>query len=78
MTTIELKSCLMHRIAEINDVSFLKALKTIIDSKINSETLVLTPEQREEIAASQKEISEGKFVSHQELEKEFAAWLGEK
>lgn len=78
MTTIELKSCLMHRIAEINDVSFLKALKTIIDSKINSETIILTPEQREEIAASQKEISEGKFVSHKELEKEFAAWLNVK
>jgi len=56
MTAIELKSILIHRIAEIEDVSFLKAIKTILDTKTNNEVLTLTDEQREEIIASKKEI----------------------
>ncbi len=33
MSAIELKKLLIHRIAEIDDVLFLKALKTIIETK---------------------------------------------
>jgi len=33
MTTIALKKLLINRIAEINDVSFLNAIKTILDTK---------------------------------------------
>ena len=44
MTAIELKTLLIHRITEINDVSFLKALKTIVDSKTETGVIQLTPE----------------------------------
>ncbi len=33
MTAIELKHTLINRIAEIDDVSFLKAIKTMLDTK---------------------------------------------
>ena len=56
MTTVELKKVLIHRIAEINDVSFLKAIKTILDSKTDTEVIALTPEQRFEIMESKKEV----------------------
>ena len=39
MTTIELKKVLIHRISEINDISYLKAIKTILDSKTETEKL---------------------------------------
>ena len=52
MTTIELKKQLIHRISEIEDTNFLKALKTILDSKVNEGILNLTAEQRDEIIAS--------------------------
>ena len=74
MTTIELKKLLIHRITEINDVSFLKAVKTILDSKTDTEVLMLTPEQRKEIMESKKEIEQGLFIEHESLDKEVARW----
>ena len=78
MTMIELKNVLIHRIAEINDISFLKAIKTILDSKTETKVLSLTPEQRAEIMASKKEIEQGLFISHEQLEKEVSEWLSTK
>jgi uncharacterized protein YktA (UPF0223 family) len=74
MTTIELKKLLIHRITEINDVSFLKAVKTILDTKTNTEVLLLTPEQRKEIMESKKEIEQGQFIEHESLDKDVARW----
>ena len=75
MTTIELKKVLIHRITEINDISFLKAIKTILESKAATEVISLTTEQRKEILASQKEIEQGLYVEHEQLDKEVARWL---
>jgi hypothetical protein len=75
MTTIELKKVLIHRITEINDISFLKALKTILESKTDSEVISLTDEQRNEIIASRKEIEQGLFIEHELLDKKVSGWL---
>lgn len=75
MTTIELKNILIHKIAEIEDVSFLKAIKTIIDSKADNEILTLTTEQRNEIIESKKQIEQGLYIEHEELDKEIKEWL---
>lgn len=75
MTAIELKKLLIHRIAEINDVSFLNAIKTILDAKTQAQTISLTPELRHEIIESQKEIEAGLFLEQVELDKEFDKWL---
>ena len=58
----ELKTYLVNRILEINDETFLKAIKTILASKSQSEKLILTPEQRFEIAESKKQIEQGLFL----------------
>ena len=73
MSAIELKKLLIHRIAEIDDVSFLKALKTILETK--TKIISLTPEQREEIIDSKNEIEQGLFIEQVELDKEFTKWL---
>jgi hypothetical protein len=75
MTSIELKKALIHKISEINDISFLKAIKTILDSKTESEIIALNPEQHKEIMASKKEIEQGMFIEHEILTKEVSAWL---
>lgn len=67
----------MHRIAEINDESFLNAIKTILDSKTQTHVMNLTSEQRSEINESRKEITRELFVEQAELDKEFNKWLGE-
>jgi hypothetical protein len=78
MTTIDLKKLLVQRIAEINDITFLKALKTILDSKTATEVITLTPEQRNEIIASKMEIEKGLSIGHELLDKEVRGWLSEK
>ena len=78
MKTVELKNILIHRISEINDKSFLHAIKTILDSKSESKVLTLTPEQRDEIIASKKEIEQGLVIENNELEKEIDGWLNTK
>jgi len=49
MTAIELKDILIHKIAAINDRSFLAALNIIVDSRSESLVYRTTPEQREQI-----------------------------
>ena len=75
MTTTELKKVLINRITEINDISFLKALETILESKTETEVLALTIEQRNEIIASRKEIEQGLFIEHELLDKKVSGWV---
>jgi hypothetical protein len=78
MTAIELKTLLIHRISEINDISFLKALKTILDSKTESGVIQLTPDQLNDIIESKKEIEKGLFIENSVLDKEVRQWLNAK
>jgi hypothetical protein len=78
MTAIQLKTLLIHRISEINDVSFLKALKTILDSKTETGVIQLTQEQLDDIIASKKEIEQGLFIENIAFEKEVKQWLNAK
>jgi hypothetical protein len=75
MTAIELKTLIIHRITEINDVSFLKALKTILDSKTEAGVIQLTQEQLDDIVASKEEIEQGLFIDNNLLDKEVRQWL---
>ncbi len=78
MTMLELKSILIHRISEINDIRFLEAIRTILDEKAEDTVFVLTEEQKLEINQSRNEIKEGLFVSNEELDNEIQAWLSAK
>jgi hypothetical protein len=75
MTAIELKTILIHRISEIDDVSFLKALKTIVDAKTETGIIQLTPDQLKDIVESKKEIEKGLFIENSLLDKEVKQWL---
>jgi len=75
MTALELKNILIHKIAAIDDVSFLKAIQTIIDAKTDHEILPLSDEQRDEIMASKMEIEKGLYIHHESLDEEINAWL---
>jgi hypothetical protein len=78
MTAIELKTLLIHRISEINDVSFLKALKTILDTKTDTGIIQLTQDQLDDIMASKKEIVQGLFIENSVLDTEVRQWLNAK
>lgn len=74
MTTIQLKKNLIHQISEIEDVSFLNALKTIIDAKTQASVIELTEMQRAEIDQSRKMVDEGLFSDQSELNQKFEEW----
>ena len=78
MTAIQLKTLLIHRISEINDVSFLKALKTILDTKTDAGIIQLTQDQLDDIMASKKEIEQGLFIENGVLDTEVQQWLNAK
>ena len=78
MSTAELKNALIQRISEIQDKSFLEAIRTILDARAESKTLYLTPEMTNEIMASKKEIEKGLYIENNLLEKEVEEWLQEK
>lgn len=77
MTTIQLKNALIQQISSIQDVSFLKAVKTILDSKAVPE-IILSPSQKEDIQISKSQIAKGLFTEHEVLQKEIKQWLKEK
>ncbi len=78
MTTYELKTLIIHQLSEINDASFLKALKTILDSKTETGVIQLTPDQLEDIIESKKQIQQGMFIEQSLLDKEVKQWLNAK
>ena len=78
MTTIELKKQLINRIEEIDDKSFLQAIKTILDSKTQSQVITLTKAQRQEIDESKKQVEAGEFIEQDELDQKFNQWKSAK
>ncbi len=78
MSTAELKNALIQRISEIQDKSFLEAIRTILDARAELKTLYLTPEMTSEIMASKQEIEKGLFIENKSLENEVEEWLQEK
>jgi len=78
MSTIELREMIINQLAHINDMSFLKAIKTLVDSKAESEVYKLTDYQKERIKMSREQLLKGQTISHEKLQKEIDQWLESK
>jgi len=77
MSTLELKNILIKRISDINDNSFLEAIMTILDSKIDSKIYNLTPKQKDAIIESKRQVANGEVFSNDQVNQEFQEWLKE-
>ena len=78
MTTIELKNFLHHRITDLNDKSFLNAIKTFIETNSESATYKTTAEQRKKIQEGREQIIKGECFTNEQVEMEMDKWLEEK
>jgi len=78
MKTAVLKEIIAHRIAGINDKSFLSAINTFIEAKSDSMIYKTTPEQRKSIQEGIEQIARGEFFTNEEVKKEMNEWLKEK
>lgn len=78
MTTIDLKNILIHRIAGIDDKSFLSAINTIVEVKFESTIYKTTQEQQRHIEEACVQISKGKIFTNEQVEIEVDKWLKER
>jgi len=77
MTSIDLKTKLIEIINNIEDVEFLEAIKTILDSK--SENLyALSDKQKESIEVGRQQIKTGDFLKNDEVFSELKEWIKKK
>ncbi len=77
MTKLDLKNILIQKISEIEDIQFLEAIKTILDSK-SDKIIELTDDQKSEILLSQNEVKEGLFIEQKKLDEKINRWLKER
>ena len=75
MSTAELKKDLITKIAEIDDISFLNALKTILDSRQKSSFIDLTIEDEEELSMASQQGRDGNFIEQSEMDLKVGKWL---
>jgi len=78
MSTIELREKIINQLANINDASFLRAIKILLDSKVEKETYKLPDYQKERIRHGREQLKKNQTIYHDELQKEIDKWLGSK
>ena len=78
MSTIELRHYITENISLIDDDSFLNAIKTIIESKVNERVYKLSDFQKKRIESGREQLREGQSISNDVLQKEIDQWLNSK
>ena len=78
MSTVELRNSIIEQLSQIEDVSFLNALKTIIASKASDSVYELSDFQKKRIELGRQQIEDGQTISHEDLQKEIDQWLSSK
>lgn len=75
MSTIELRHIINEHLSHIEDISFLNAIKTIIESRVTGGVYQLSDFQKERIDIARLELKNGQTISHVDLQKEIDQWL---
>jgi hypothetical protein len=78
MSTAELRSLLIDRIAAINDKTLLFAIKNLIETKSDSPVYITSAEQKKCIEEGIENIKEGKCFLNEQVLAEANKWLKEK
>lgn len=78
MTAISLKTSLVDKISNIEDVVFLQALITIIDSKVQNHSYKFTENQTDKIEQSRTQFLKDEIVDHDVLMANVEKWLNSK
>jgi gas vesicle protein len=78
MSTTELRHVITNYLSQIEDVPFLNAIKTIIESKVSEGTYKLSDYQLNRINIARDQLKEKKVISHEDLQNEIDQWLSTK
>jgi hypothetical protein len=78
MSTIELRHIIIEKLSLIDDASFLKAIKTIVESKVSERVYKLSDFQKKRIESGREQLRKGQTISNDVLQKEIDQWLNTK
>ena len=78
MSTVELRHHIIEKLSLIDDDSFLKAIKTIIESKVNERVYNLSDFQKKRIESGREQRKKSQTISNDVLQKEIDQWLNTK
>lgn len=78
MSTVELRHIISEHLLQIEDESFLNALKTIIESKISGGIYKLNEYEKERIFLAREDLKNGQTISHENLQMEINQWFSGK
>ncbi|MDD2953809.1 MAG: hypothetical protein PHC95_11725 [Parabacteroides sp.] len=77
MGTLELKLSLIQRLSLINDDDLLYRITRLIDRTEERQVLHFSPEVKAAIKQAREDISEGRFIEDEELDKYMERWVNE-
>lgn len=75
MNSIELRQIINDQLSRINDLNFLNAVKTIIESKLSGGIYQLSDFQKDRIEIARQQLKDKMSISHEVLQKEIDQWL---
>jgi hypothetical protein len=78
MSTLQLRHVINEYLSQIEDVSFLKAIKTIIEAKATNNLYNLSDDQKLRVEQSREQYKKGQTISQEELNKDVDQWLNAK
>lgn len=78
MSAIELRHIINEHLSHIEDSSFLKAVKTIIETKASESVYNLNDNQKSRIELARKQLKNRETISHEDVQKEIDQWLSSK
>jgi hypothetical protein len=70
----EIKHDLIERIGKIDDVNFLQAIQTILDTS-NKQLFELSPKQSASLKLSRKQLDNGEGIQHKDVINDMTKWL---
>ncbi len=78
MSTVELRQVIIEYLTQIEDVSFLNAIKTMIETKTSEEIYQLSDDQVKRVEEGREQLKQGKTISNESLKLEIDQWLSTK
>jgi Zn-dependent M32 family carboxypeptidase len=75
MSTIHLRNVISEYLSHIDDVSFLNAIKTIVESKASEKTYNLSENESKRVEEGRKQYKKRQTIPDEQLKNEIEQWL---
>jgi len=72
-----IKEKIRNQVSSIDDVNFLEAIATMLDTKLGSEIIVLSDDIKNDILKSKMQYKQNEFISDSVLNEKMEKWLKE-